>query len=181
MKSTSVDNIKIQTKEKLIYFHPVYTTILFLIVLPYSCAVIYLLHNSWTNNQLKLFALITFTIVILTPAFLMVFQAFLRLILNKPAIRLTKFRLYDHLNHVDFRWGDVKKTAQSNINSWAYISTENLDVPIIFKEIKNPIKYVYLLCVRFIKRRKIRKINLILLKGKNVDILSDIIRYSECK
>jgi len=111
----------------------------------------------------------------------MIFKAFTSFILNKPAIRLTKFRLYDHWNHADFRWADIKKTSYSNTNSWAYISTENLDVPIIFKEIKNPIKYIYLLSVRFIKRRKIRKISLILLKGKNADILSDIIRYSEYK
>ena len=181
METILIDDTEKQTREKLIYFHPIFTTLLFVITLPYSFALIYFCYSSWVDNKLKLLLIIAFTFLVMIPTFSRIFRAFLRLVLKKPAIGLTKFRFYDHIHNVDFRWADVKQLPTNKLSWWSYLSVENLAIPIIHHQIKNPLKYIYLVVERFINRRKIRKINLFILQGKNSEILSDIIMYSYAK
>ena len=181
METILIDDTEKQTREKLIYFHPVFTTLLFVITLPYSFALIYFCYSWLVDNKLKLFLIFAFTFLFMIPTFSRIFRAFLRLVLKKPAIQLTKFRFYDHIHNVDFRWADVKQLPTNKLSWWSYLSVENLAIPIIHHQIKNPLKYIYLVVERFINRRKIRKINLFILQGKNSEILSDIIMYSYAK
>jgi hypothetical protein len=181
LETILIDDTEKQTREKLIYFHPVFTTLLFVITLPYSFSLIYFCYTSWVDNKLKMLLIIAFTFLVMLPTFSGIFRAFLRLVLKKPAIRLTKFRFYDHIHNVDFRWADVKQLSTNKLSWWSYLSIENLAIPIIRQQINNPLKYIYWVVERFINRRKIRKINLFILQGKNSEILSEIIMYSYAK
>ncbi len=181
METLNIDKVTTKTKEQVIYFHPILTTLTFIVTLPYYLAFCYLSYNSWMNNKIGLFVLYITTFILLTPSFLKILKAFVRLILNKPGIRLTKFRLYDYLNNIDLRWADIKQLSPFDLRWWSYLSVENLSEPILPKQSKNPLTYLFLLKKMFIKRRRILKINLFLLKGKNTDILAIIKLYSEAK
>jgi hypothetical protein len=181
METLNVKKNKAQTGEQIFYFHPIFTTLAFIFTLPYYFSLVYFAYKSWNNKDFDIVLPYLLTFLLFAPISLKILKAFIRFTLGKPAIRVTDFQLNDYLNNVDVRWADIKKLLPFNLRWWSLLSIEVLSEPKRLRQINSPIKRLLMTFNQFMKRKRILKINLLLLEGKNVDILSSIKLHSQKK
>jgi len=164
------DKIIMEDNEKLFYYHPVYTTLAFLLSLSYFLGFGIFFYLCWTTNKTNLLVGFIAVFVLLSNPFSLLVNAFVRLIFHKPAIVLTDKHFFDHWNNMKLNWTDIKQISSFNFH-WAFICINTTTDKIVFRQILNPSKFIFMGLERLFSGRTL-KINLSLLKDKNGYIVS---------
>jgi hypothetical protein len=170
MDTADIDNIYIEDEEQHFYYHPLYTTIAFLITLPYYFAFVTLFYFCWTTNKTNLLFGFLAAFVLLSNPFLLIANAFIKLLFHKPAIVLTEKCLIDNWNNLKLNWTDIKQISSFNFR-WSFICVNAIKDKVVFRQILNPSKFLFMGLERLFSGRTL-KINLSLLKDKNSYIVS---------
>lgn len=170
MDTSDIDKINMEDEEQHFYYHPLYTTLAFLITLPYYFGFGTLFYLCWTTNKINLlFGFLTAFLLLSNPFFLIA-NAFIRLLFHKPAIVLTEKHFVDNWNNIKLNWTDIKQISSFNFR-WSFICINTTKDKIVFRQILNPSKFLFMGLERLFSGRTL-KINLSLLKDKNGYIVS---------
>ena len=181
METITLRNNANKMTDQTFYYHPIYTTIFFILNGLFYANIGYLGYESFIENKIGLTILYVVTLIFISVLLIKMLKVFVRLILKRPGLKLTNFRLYDHYNNIDLRWADLQQTSHPNSHIFSYVSIEKKDDHLKLKQPGNIFKRVFSGVGRFINRRRIYRINLLLLKGKNKDILNAIHLFSQRK
>jgi len=175
MDTSVIDKINIEDKEQHFYYHPLYTTLAFLITLPYYFGFGTLFYFCWTTNKTNLLFGFLAAFVLLSNPFLLIANAFVKLLFRKPAIVLTEKCLVDNWNNLKLNWTDIKQISSFNFR-WSFICVNTIKDNVVFRQILNPSKFLFMGLERLFSGRTL-KINLSLLKDKNSFIVSTIEQF----
>ena len=170
MNTSDIDKINIEDEEQYFYYHPLYTTLAFLITLPYYFGFGTMFYLCWTTNKTNLLFGFLAAFILLSNPFLLITNAFVKLLLRKPAIVLTEKYLFDNWNNLKLEWADIKQISSFNFR-WSFICINTIKDKVVFRQIINPSKFLFMGLERLFSGRTL-KINLSLLKDKNSYIVS---------
>ncbi len=170
MDTSDKHKTNIEDKDKHFYYHPLYTTLAFLITLPYYFGFGTLFYFCWTTNKTNLLFGFLAAFILLSNPFLLIANAFIKLLFRQPAIVLTEKCLIDNWNNLKLNWADIKQISSFNFR-WSFICINTTKDNIVFSQILNPSKFLFMGLERLFSGRTL-KINLSLLKDKNSYIVS---------
>jgi hypothetical protein len=170
METLDSDKINIEEEGHLFFYHPVYTTLAFLITLPYYFGFGTVLYFSWTTSKTNLLIGFLVAFLLLSNPFLLITNAFVKLLLHKPAIVLTQKHLVDNWNDIKISWSDINKISSLS-SRWSFICIKTIQDKVVFSQLLNPSKFLFMRLERLLSGWTL-KINLSLLKDKNSYIVS---------
>jgi hypothetical protein len=170
MDTSGIDKINIEDEERYFYYHPLYTTLAFLITLPYYFGFGTLFYLCWTTHKTNLLFGFLAAFVLLSNPFLLIASAFVKLLFHKPAIVLTGKYFVDNWNNLKLNWTDIKQISSFNFR-WSFICVNTINDKVVFRQILNPSKFLFMGLERLFSGRTL-KINLSLLKDKNSYVVS---------
>jgi len=170
MDTSDIHKTNIEDKDQHFYYHPLYTTLAFLITLPYYFGFGTLFYFCWTTNKTNLLFGFLAAFILLSNPFLLIANAFVKLLFRQPAIVLTEKCLIDNWNNLKLNWADIKQISSFNFR-WSFICINTTKDKIVFSQILNPSKFLFMGLERLFSGRTL-KINLSLLKDKNSYIVS---------
>jgi hypothetical protein len=170
MDISDIQKTSIEDKDQHFYYHPLYTTLAFLITLPYYFGFGTLFYFCWTTNKTNLLFGFLAAFILLSNPFLLIANAFVKLLFRQPAIVLTEKYLFDNWNNLKLNWADIKQIGSFNFR-WSFICINTTKDNIVFSQILNPSKFLFMGLERLFSGRTL-KINLSLLKDNNSYIVS---------
>ena len=177
MSTLSIDEKGILQEEEIFYFNPFFTTLTFIGSL-WNCLFFgYILYYTRATNKLAFCAIILIAFIFVLLFFIKAANAFKRLLLHQPAMKVSKNKLYDYWNNKEINWVNVAGISTS-YRWWDAINVMDFSYWIVKVQSDRTANYYTRVVDKFLSKRRL-KVGMSILNGKNDDIANSIKKYSK--
>ncbi len=177
MSILSIDEKGILQEEEIFYFNPFFTTLTFL-GSSWNCVLFsYLVYFTSANSKWLFCAIALLGFVFVLLFFIKAANAFKRLLLHQPAMKISKNKLYDYWNNKEINWVNVAGISTS-YRWWDAINVMDFSYWIVNGQTNKNANYYTRVVDKFLSKRRL-KVGMSILKGKNDDIADSIKKYSK--
>lgn len=177
MSTLSIDEKGILQEEEIFYFNTFFTMLTFIGSL-WNCLFFgYMVYYTRANSKWLFCAIILVGFIFVLLFFIKAANAFKRLLLHQPAMKISKNKLYDYWNNKEINWVNVAGISTS-YRWWDVINVMDFSYWIINGQSDKTASYYTRVVNKFLSKRRL-KIGISILEGNNTDIADSIKRYSK--
>ncbi len=129
-----------------------------------------------TYNRLGAVIFLTILFLLAGPLYISSIKNFIRLILGKPSIILSREYYIDKINGITIKWEDINSISSSKYSHWTFLTFKLHDDTLIFRQIKNPIYNLFVRLESLLTKTTF-KTNSSFILGDNDDIYRSVFDY----